>query len=120
MVPVTRHPLPGGPATAANPVSGRALIDTGASMTCVDRRAAERAGLAVVDSAPMHAATRSGEIVPVFAGRLVLQGFVNADTVGADGANSERQGPVALTGRDILAKCQLVYHGNDGLVSLAI
>ena len=47
------------------PVTGRALIDTGASVTCVDREAAETAGLSIVGSGPMTSATHEHEIVPI-------------------------------------------------------
>lgn len=57
------------------PVTGWALIDTGASVTCVDRSAAENAGFALVDSGPMASATHDNEIVPIFAGRMKLESF---------------------------------------------
>ena len=43
------------------PVVGWALINTGASATCVDQNAAQSAGLAVVDSGPMTSATHDNE-----------------------------------------------------------
>ena len=52
------------------PITGRALIDTGASVTCVDREAAETAGLSIVGSGPMMSATHEREIVPVYAGKI--------------------------------------------------
>ena len=103
------------------PVVGLALIDTGASATCIDRNAAERAGLALVDSGPMTSATHDKEIVPIFAGRLKLEGleqYVNAHR--AYGATLESQGLIALIGRDVLAGCVLVYNGPDGSFSLSI
>ncbi len=36
------------------PFAGRALIDTGASTTCIDRAAADTAGLTVTDSGPIR------------------------------------------------------------------
>ena len=103
------------------PVSGRALIDTGATMTCVDSAAAQQAGLAFVDSGTMTSATHANETVPVFAGRLIIEATsitVNANR--AFGANLAPQGLIALIGRDLLAQCVLVYNGLDGSFSLSI
>ena len=54
------------------PVTGTALIDTGASATCIDRSAAAKAGLAIVDSGRISSATHANEVVPIFAGRLEI------------------------------------------------
>lgn len=105
---------------APGPVYGWALIDTGATATCVDRSAAEQAGLAIVDSGPMNSATHANEIVPIYAGQLMIRGLCGVNINRAYGAVLETQGLVALIGRDILAGCQLVYNGNDGSFSLAI
>lgn len=103
------------------PVVGWGLIDTGASATCVDKTAAENAGLAVVDSGPMSSATHDGEIVPIFAGRLDIGGMVqNIDTTRAYGANLGNQDLVALIGRDVLLSCVLIYNGLDGSFSLSL
>ena len=102
-------------------LSGRALIDTGATMTCVDADAARRAGLAQVDSGTMTSATHANEKVPIFAGRLIMDAAsitVNANR--AIGANLSPQGLIALIGRDLLAQCVLVYNGLDGSFSLSI
>ena len=107
--------------TPSAPVTGFALIDTGASSTCFDRGAAERAGLAVVDSGPMTSATHENEIVPIYAGRLTIQGISqNVNAFRAFGANLRPQGLVALIGRDLLASCVLIYNGPDGSFSLSI
>lgn len=103
------------------PVSGWGLIDTGASGTCVDRAAAEKAGLAVVDSGPMTSATHEAEIVPIFAGRLDIGGIPqNVDMKRAHGANLAPQDLIALIGRDVLAVCVLVYNGVDGSFTLCV
>lgn len=102
------------------PVTGFALIDTGASATCIDRKAAEKAGLAVVDSGPMTSATHANEIVPIYAGKVEIQGLPSCNVAKAYGANLEPQGLCALIGRDMLASCVLVYNGSDGFVSLSL
>ena len=107
--------------TPPTPIVGFALIDTGASSPCVDREAAEKAGLAVVDSGPITSATHQNEVVPIYAGRLNLAGIPqNIDAKRAYGANLEPQGLIALIGRDTLAHCVLVYNGPDGSFSLSL
>lgn len=107
--------------TQPTPLVGWALIDTGASATCIDRQAAQDAGLAVVDSGPMASATHDNEIVPIFAARLDVAGIPqNIDANRAYGANLAPQGLVALIGRDVLANCILVYNGPDGSFSLSL
>ena len=103
------------------PVSGMALIDTGAASTCFDASAASQAGLAIVGTTTLSSATHTNEEVPVFAGRLLIQmaGFtLNAEH--AAGANLVSQGLIALIGRDILSRCTLFYNGVDGSYSLSI
>lgn len=103
------------------PVSGFALIDTGASITCIDRGAAEQAELAVVDSGPITSATHEAEVVPIYAGKLDIAGLAtNLTTHRAYGANLASQGLIALIGRDVLKNCVLVYNGLDGSFSLSL
>ena len=103
------------------PVSGLALVDTGADATCVDRRVAERARLGFVGETRMTSATHDGEIVPLYSGRLAIDGLardIELETI--CGLNLEPQGLVAVIGRDILEECVLVYNGPDGSFSLSI
>jgi predicted aspartyl protease len=103
------------------PVTGHALIDTGSSVTCIDQDAANKAGLAVVESGPMDTATHVNEIVPIYAGRLSIEGFPNnIETKRAYGASLASQGLIVLIGRDTLANCVLVYNGTDSSFSLSL
>lgn len=102
------------------PVAGHALIDTGASSTCIDQTAATKAGLAVVGSGPMHSATHADEIVPIYAGLMNIHGLSNVETRSAYGVNLAPQGLIALIGRDVLSKCILVYNGIDDSFSLSL
>ena len=107
--------------TIPQPVGGFALIDTGAAVTCVDRAAADSAGLAMVDSGFMTSATHEAEVVPIYAGKLDIAGLPNnIVTHRAYGANLTSQGLVALIGRDVLQRCVLVYNGLDGSFSLSL
>ena len=104
-----------------SPVTGHALIDTGASSTCIDQDAANKAGLAVVDSGPMDSATHVNEIVPIYAGRLNIEGLPhNIETKRAYGASLASQGLIVLIGRDLLANCVLVYNGTDSSFFLSL
>ena len=101
-------------------VTGTALIDTGASVTCIDRSAAEKAGLAIVDSGKISSVTHANEVVPIFAGRLDIHGLRTVNTFRAYGVNLESQKLIALFGRDLLARCVLVYNGTDDSFSLSL
>lgn len=127
IVPVVLSPLPEHVKSTAekgqrlpDPFSGIALIDTGASATCIDRAAAEAAGLTVTDSGPMSSATHANEVVPIYAGRLEIRGLPPCDITKAYGVNLAGQKICALIGRDLLASCVLVYNGTEGFVSLSI
>lgn len=100
------------------PVQGMALVDTGASATCIDRQAAEQAGLTIVDTGPLVSATDE-ELVPIFAARLDLLGFPGWDAPRAYGTNLAMQELIALIGRDVLMDSVLIYNGPDGSFSIA-
>ena len=105
---------------APHAIQGLALIDTGASITCVDQQVATDAGLPVVDTAAMTSASHAKHEVPVFAGKLVIPEFTNINTEYALGATLDGQNLIALIGRDLLQAAVLVYNGTEGTVSLSI
>lgn len=109
---------------SANPVpdavNGTAMIDTGASSTCIDQRAAERAGLPTIQKAMMASASHANHEVPVYAAKLVIPQFSAIDVPYALGANLESLNLVALIGRDLLQAAVLVYNGTDGSIALSI
>ena len=101
------------------PVSGLALVDTGARFTCVDEAAAVRAGLPIRGTAKMASASHPEHEVPVFAGRIVLDS-ININIPNAMGVSlSGFPQLVALIGRDMLRNCVFVYDGNAGSTTLA-
>ena len=103
------------------PVAGGVLIDTGAAETCVDITAAQQAGLAQVGRGTMNSATHTNQEVPIFAGRLTIEGAgIEISMNRAIGANLFSHGIIALIGRDLLARCILTYNGPDGSFSLSI
>lgn len=96
------------------PVTGAVLIDTGASVTCFDRAAAEQAGLPVGGTGFMSSASHPQEEVPLYTGALQIPGFGELAVRRAMGAVLANQGIIALLGRDALRGTLLVYNGIDG------
>src|SRR5437868_2261845 len=101
------------------PQVGEALIDTGASGTCIDDATAQQLGLPVVDVMQMVSASHTSQqnIYPI---RLVVAGGLRFDVPRAMGAVLAPQGLVALIGRDVLQRCTLFYNGPAGEFTLAI
>lgn len=104
-----------------NLVSGLALFDTGASVTCIDDAAAKQLNLPVVNvvtiASASHAATQQN-VYPVsveFVGATIL-----IENVLAVGAPLNAQGLIALIGRDVLRAGTLHYNGIVGEFTLAV
>lgn len=102
------------------PVSGLAMIDTGASSTCFDETSARKAGLVITQTAMMSSASHEKHEVPVFLGRILGNpGPINVDAHLGLGANLTHFGLVALIGRDMLHDALFTYNGADGSFSIA-
>jgi predicted aspartyl protease len=102
------------------PQTGWALIDTGASITCIDEQVAVKMGIPVVDTATMASATDSSSLRSIYPVTIEMVGlpgpFHSPRTMGAELA---AQGLIALIGRDALHGCMFIYNGLSGQVSLA-
>ena len=105
---------------APNAINGFALVDTGASATCVDQETADGAGLPVIGKAVMHTASHAEHEAPVYSGKLSIPNFGDVNLEFAMGANLDGQNLIALIGRDLLQGAVLVYNGTDGAVSISI
>lgn len=104
-----------------SPVSGWALIDTGASVSCIDDGIAQKLKLPVVDMVKMTSASHDGTECSVYPVRLEVQGVgLNMDIDRAVGANLQSQGLIALIGRDVLQLCTLYYNGHMGQITLSL
>ena len=57
------------------PVTGFALIDTGATSSCFDNSSALRAGLPTVGKSRMASASYPENEVPLYAGKMLLPGL---------------------------------------------
>ncbi len=102
-------------------VQGVALIDTGASQTCVDESAARAASIAVVGRGPVASASHDAHEVPIFAGQIEVAGLGAFNAQKAFGVNIlNSQGIVALIGRDALQAAVFIYNGPDGSFSLSL
>ena len=103
------------------PVSGNALIDTGASSTCIDEAVASSMGLPVIDVVSMASASHASTRQNVYAIQMQIVGSpIRVEVPHAIGAALQAQGIIALIGRDYLQHCTLHYNGFTGEITLAI
>jgi predicted aspartyl protease len=101
-----------------NPVVGEALIDTGASFSCIDVEAARDLGLSQIDVAIMHSASHADQEMPVYFAAIELLGMGARLEQRVMGASLKALGLVALIGRDALATWVLFYNGPTGQVTV--
>lgn len=100
-------------------LKGRALIDTGASMNCIDTHMAERAGLMIVDE-QIVAPTSSRQKTPVYYGKIhipVLDDIVRGQFFGVRLIYNGQENHFLL-GRPFLSNYVFNYDGPQGLFSL--
>jgi hypothetical protein len=103
---------------------GLALIDTGASRTCVDATAIRRLGVSAIDRAMCGTANGvvQQNLFPArFSFPAISLDIEFASVIGVDltGQASMGQDIVALVGRDVLSRCVLTYNGVGGFITLA-
>jgi predicted aspartyl protease len=104
-----------------SPVSGLALIDTGATTTCVDEGAAQRLQLPVIDVVKIASASHAETEQNVYPIQIEVIGLpITINAARAVGAPLEPQGILVLIGRDVLQHAMLVYNGPAGSLSLSI
>jgi hypothetical protein len=101
------------------PISGSALIDTGASVSALDLVTASQLGLICIGRKPLLTPAGESEANQYcFALRLLPWGL-NLTCVAGLGADLKRQGLVALIGMDLLCHCCLTLNGPGGFFFLA-
>jgi predicted aspartyl protease len=101
------------------PKTGWALIDTGASNTCIDEQAAREMGLPIHDVASIQSASHekvSCNVYPV----LIHTPIIDLNSPRTVGAALAAQGLLVLIGRDVLQRCTLHYNGVTGEFTLAV
>jgi len=103
------------------PVSGEALVDTGASISCVDETVVQGLGINPVGIAqvgtPSTASTSQLQYPVLF--QFPGTTLPSIEIAHALGSVLRPQGLLALIGRDILSSFVFVYNGLGGFVTLA-
>lgn len=103
------------------PISGFGLIDTGASVTCIDETAAQVLKVPAIDVVPMTSASHARTDQNVYPIQIEIVGFpIRLNAPRAIGAELASQGLVLLIGRDLLQICTLFYNGMTGEITLSI
>jgi predicted aspartyl protease len=104
------------------PVSGLALIDTGAISSCIDEETAKQMQLPVVNVVSMASASHASTKANQYPIKLQIAGIPISFNSTATGAplKTAHQGLIALIGRDLLQHCVLIYNGALGSVSLCV
>jgi predicted aspartyl protease len=103
------------------PITGPALIDTGATSTCVDDGVARDLGLPVVDVAKMASASEETEqnVYPIEVDVVASDLKINSPK--SIGANlRDNQDIIALIGRDVLRHTTFHYNGVTGDFTLSM
>lgn len=103
------------------PISGAALIDTGASRTCVDDNATRLLGIPPTDVVRMRTAALDTTFQNVYPIQVEVIGTpMRLGVPRAVGASLSQQGLILLLGRDALQHLLLVYDGTTGRLTLAL
>jgi hypothetical protein len=99
------------------PVSGSALIDSGASISAIDSSV-----VSALQISPIGVATVLTPAGPakqnLFPARFILS-RLRIDISAVIGVDLKPQGIIALIGRDILSRFLMIYHGPGGRVTLS-
>ena len=103
------------------PISGYALIDTGADGTCIDGGSAAKMGLPVIDVTKMSSASHEDTAQNVHPIKIEFAGVpIIVEAERATTAKLERFGLLLIIGRDVLQHCNLVYNGIAGAITLSV
>jgi predicted aspartyl protease len=103
------------------PVMGYAVIDTGASNTCIDDETARSMNLPVIDVGVIHSASHAQTPSNIYPVQIEIVGFrINFQSARTMGAALKEQGLLMLLGRDLLERCTLFYNGLTGQITLSL
>jgi hypothetical protein len=109
------------------PSSVRALVDTGASCTCIDPAVVAALELPARGTVPIHTPSTgpTPHVTDEYEVSLILPGAgthhvpLTIDAVPVVAADLAVQGIHAIIGRDVLQDCILIYNGTVGEFTLA-
>lgn len=102
------------------PIAGKALIDTGASSSCIDDTTARSMRLPVIDVVKIASATHAADPRNVYPVQIEIAGIgLGIAAPRAIGAELHSLGFVAIIGRDVLRHCTLFYNGIAGQITLS-
>ena len=103
-----------------------ALVDTGASLTCVDPEVLTALELSPTGSIPVHTPSSGDDPEQMDVFDVSLQIWCGAGDpplerriIPVVGSKLKVQGIQALIGRDVLSDCLLVYNGTTSMFTLA-
>ncbi len=99
--------------------TGWALIDTGASNTCIDEQAATELALPVIDVGNMQSASHDKHPCNIYPVKVVTA-VVTLNSPRTMGAALASQGLLVIIGRDVLQSCNLFYNGPAGQFTLSL
>ena len=103
------------------PERGLALIDTGATSTCIDEAAAARLNLPAIDVVIIASASHASTQQNVHPIQIEVVGLpITISAPRAIAAPLAAQGLVVLIGRDVLRHCTLFYNRPSGSFSLSV
>lgn len=103
------------------PISGLAMIDTGASVTCIDDGAAQKLGLPVIDVVQMASASHDATDKNVYPALIEFLGTpIKINSERTMGASLEIQGLIVLLGRDVLQRFTIFYNGIAGEMTISL
>lgn len=100
-------------------LQGKALVDTGAIATSIDKKAAQRLNMEVVGRTQIRTAFKGNIVAPMFSFTMTFSGF-GFVFQNAPGADLEEFGLLAIIGRDVLLPGVLEYSGVNGDCSFII
>ena len=107
-------------------ITGRFLVDTGASSTCVDPALIAPLGLPQIGTVAISTPSTNGQqhFCQQFDCALYIPGPVNTfghfiEALPIITTHLQSQGIDGLIGRDVLSRCTLTYIGSAGLISLS-
>ena len=109
-------------ATLPQSVQGMGLIDTGASVTCIDEEAAQSLTLPIIDVVQLTSASHAKTPANVYPAHIEILGGANIhfEMPRVVGANLRAQKLIALIGRDVLSRCTFFYNGITGEITLSL